>query len=83
MTPEERRVRASRIREAMSDGVIADAFDDIEQQFVDEWKRSATVDERENCFRAIRVLQAVRQRLGALSSDRLDQHEVTAIRRIK
>ena len=83
MTPEERRARASRIREAVQDGVLASVFDEVKQQFVDEWEAARDSAERENCWHAVKVLNAVRQRMGAMSSDRLDQHEVTAIRRIK
>lgn len=84
MTPEERRVRASRIRELLQHDEVNNAFTDIEAQFVEQWKDAFDAKERDNLWQAVRILRQLRQHLGALSSEgRLEREAVTAIRRIR
>ena len=65
----------------MEDGEISTAFDDIEQEFTDEWKRSQTPEERENMWRAIKVLSLVRTRLANYASAASDG-SMSAIKRV-
>lgn len=81
MNQHERAAKASIFRGALEDGVIAECLTDIETQFVDEWKRSQTADERENCWRTVRVVQLLRQHMAAIIAGERDS--VTAIRRAK
>ena len=82
MSPEERRARAFRVQAMMEDGEITAAFDDVEQEFVEEWKRCQTADERENMWRAIKVVSLVRQRLANYASAASDS-SISAIIRNK
>lgn len=82
MSPEERRARAFRVQAMMEDGEITTAFDDIEKEFADEWKRAATTEERENLWRAVKIVSLVRQRLANYASAASDG-SMSAIRRVK
>lgn len=82
MSPEERRARAFRVQAMMEDGEITTAFDDIELEFTEEWKRAQSTDERENMWRAIKIVSLVRQRLANYASAASDG-SMSAIRRIK
>ena len=82
MSPEERRARAFRVQAMMEDGEINTAFNDIEQEFMDEWKRCHTAEERENLWRAVKVVSLVRQRLANYASAASDG-SMSAIKRIK
>lgn len=81
MSPEERRARAFRVQAMMEDGEITAAFTDIETEFTDEWKRCSTAEERENMWRAIKVLSLVRQRLANYASAASDG-SMSAIKRV-
>jgi hypothetical protein len=82
MTPEQRRVRASRIRELMQDGEIAAAFDDVKAQFVSQWETCRDAAERDNLWRAVDVVNRVRGSLAAMAAGEPDG-SVSAIRRVK
>lgn len=77
----ERAARASIFRAALEDGVLGECLTEIEQQFVDEWKRSQTADERDNCWRSVRIIQLLKQNMGAIAAGERDS--LTAIRRVK
>jgi len=81
VSPEERRARAFRVQAMMEDGEITAAFNDIEAEFTEEWKRSQTCDERENMWRAIKIVSLVRQRLANYASASSDG-SMSAIRRV-
>ena len=82
MSPEERRARAFRVQAMMEDGEITAAFNDVELEFTEEWKRAATTEERENLWRAIKVVSLVRQRLANYASASSDG-SMSAIRRVR
>jgi hypothetical protein len=83
MTPEERAARAVEIRELVRDGVFGEMMDEIERQFIAEWKVAATDRERENCWYAVKVLTLLRQKVGAQSSEiNMKGHDVAEIRRV-
>lgn len=82
MTPEQRRVRASRVRDMMDDGEIGAAFDDVKAQFISQWEACRDAHERDNLWRAVDILNQVRGRLAAMAAGEPDG-SVTAIRRIK
>lgn len=81
MQPYERQARAIQFRAALEDGVISIVLDDIESQFVNEWKQARDVDERENCHRSIRILGLMRSHMAAIAAGEHDG--ISAIRRIK
>lgn len=81
MTPNERAGRAMRFRALIEDGEIKELLDEIEATFTNEWKAAQTADERENCFRAVRILSLLRQHMAAIVAGERDK--VTAIRRAK
>lgn len=81
MQPHERAARSAIFRAALEDGVISETLADIESQFVEEWKRARSSDERENLWRSVNILQMLRQRMGAIAAGERDS--VTAIRRVK
>ena len=66
----------------MEDGEIRSAFSDIEQEFIEEWKRCHVTEERENLWRAIKVVSLVRGRLANYASAASDG-SMSAIRRLK
>lgn len=82
MNSEQRRVRASRIRDMMGDGEIGAAFDDVKAQFISQWETCRDAHERDNLWRAVDILNRVRGSLVALSAGEPDG-SVSAIRRTK
>jgi len=82
VTPEERRARAIQYNAALEDGVIYEALDAVESQFINEWKAAATTDERENCHRVIRVIGLMRSHIASIAKGEPDGG-ISAIRRIK
>lgn len=82
MSPEERRARAFRVQAMMEDGEISSAFDDIEAEFTEEWKRTSDPAQRENLWHAVNVLSLVRQRMANYASAASDG-SMSAIKRNK
>lgn len=80
MTPQERRARAFRIQAMMEDGEINAAFDEVKAEFVAEWQRTFDAGERENLWRAVRVLELVRQRMASWGAA---DGSMSAIKRIR
>lgn len=81
MTREERQARSIQFRAALEDGVIRACLDDLEVQFTNEWKAANTVEERENLFRTVRVLNLLRSHAASIIAGEHDG--ISAIRRIK
>lgn len=81
MTREERQARSIQFRAALEDGVLRACLDDLETQFTTEWKGAATVDERENLHRTIRILTLLRSHAASIIAGEHDG--ISAIRRIK
>lgn len=81
VTPHERKARAIQVRGALEDGVIRDVLDDIERQFVSEWKVAASVDERENCHRTVKIIGLMRSHLASIVQGEHDG--ISAIKRVK
>lgn len=82
MSPEERRGRGFRVQAMMQDGEINSAFDDVRADFIEEWERTHDPDERENLWRAVKIVSLVRQRLANYASAASDG-SMSAIRRTK
>src|SRR3546814_9800230 len=66
MNADDRRARAIRFHAALENGVLNEAMDDLEQQFTAEWKVASTVEERENLFRTVRILNLLRSHMAAI-----------------
>lgn len=81
MTREERQARSITFRAAMEDGIIRACLDDLEAQFTNEWKAAGTMEERENLFRTVRVLNLLRSHAASIIAGEHDG--ISAIRRIK
>jgi hypothetical protein len=75
---DERRARAARVRELLDDADVKDALAGIEADLVGEWKRSQTTEERENCWRALNIMERLRTYLTSCASS-----DLTALRRAK
>jgi hypothetical protein len=76
LTPEQRSLRAVAIKALVNDPNVKEAFAAIEADLVAEWKSSRTTDERENCWRAIDVMERLKAWLNSAQS-----HDLTALRR--
>ena len=81
MSHHERAAKAAILRGALEDGVIGECLTKIEDQFIDEWKRSQTMEERDNCWRSVRIVLLLRQHMASIIAGERDS--VTAIRRVK
>ena len=81
MTKDERKARAIQYRAALETGVIQSAFDDIEHQFMAEWKVANTIEERENLHKTIRIITLLRSNMASIAAGEHDG--ISAIRRIK
>lgn len=78
MTPEERSARAIAVRALLDDPEITDALRDIEADLVDEWKRCFDPTERENLWRAIKIMDRLKAWMTSAAS-----HDLVALRRVK
>lgn len=78
MTPEERARRAVAVRALLDDQNVKDAFTAVEADLILEWKRARSVEERENLWRAVNIVERVRTWLHSASS-----HDLTALRRAR
>ena len=78
MTPEERARRAVAVRALLEDRNVRDAFAAVEADLTAEWRRAQTVDERENVWRALNVMDRLRTWLQSAAS-----HDLTALRRAR
>lgn len=78
VTAEERTARAIAVRELLDDVNVKDALAGIEADLIGEWKRSQTTDERENCWRALNIMERLRTYLTSYASS-----DLTALRRAK
>ena len=76
MTPEQRALRALTVKSLLADPDIQAAFASIEQDLTDEWKRAFTVDERENLWRALNIIERLKTWLNSSASG-----DLTALRR--
>lgn len=81
MTREERQSRSITFRAALEDGVLRTCLDDLEAQFTNEWKSANTLEERENLFRTVRILNLLRSHAASIIAGEHDG--ISAIRRIK
>ena len=78
MTPEERARRAVAVRALLDDRNVRDAFAAVEADLTAEWRRAQTVDERENVWRALNVMDRLKTWLQSAAS-----HDLVALRRAK
>ena len=76
MTSEERARRAIAVRALLDDPNVQDAFAAVEADLTAEWRRAQSVDERENIWRALHVVERVKAWLRSAAS-----HDLTALRR--
>ena len=76
MTSEERARRAIAVRALLDDPNVQDAFAAVEADLTAEWRRAQSVDERENIWRALHVMERVKTWLRSAAS-----HDLTALRR--
>lgn len=81
MTLEQRKARAIAVRGLLDDPNIQMAFAEIRRDLTAEWRRSFTVDERENVWRAVNIMDRLEAWLRAKASDGLSSAELTALRR--
>lgn len=78
MSPEERNARSIGIRALLDDANVQAAFDAIEADMTEEWRRAQTTDERENMWRAVNTIERLKTWLHSNAS-----HDLTALRRAK
>ncbi len=78
MMPQHRAARAVAARALLADPTVIDALSAIENDLIGEWRRSFSTDERENIWRALNVMDRLRQYLTSYAS-----HDLTALRRTK
>ena len=81
MTPAERQAKAITYRAALEDGVTHEALEALEAQFIAEWRVAATLDERENLHRSVRIIGLMRSYMAAIVAGEHDG--ISAIKRIK
>ena len=75
---EERARRAVAVRALLDDRNVQDAFASIEAGLTAEWKRARTMEERENIWRAVDVIERLQAWLRSAAS-----HDLTALRRAR
>ena len=71
--------RAAKVEALLSDPLITEAFETLEQEFVTAWKQSAIADQaaRENIYQLLQALEALKGHFvkvledGKLAKDRL------------
>ena len=71
--------RAAKVEALLSDPLITEAFETLEQEFVAAWKQSAIADQaaRENIYQLLQALEALKGHFvkvledGKLAKDRL------------
>lgn len=78
MNAEQRAMRALRIRELVNNPDVKAAWEQIEADLTEEWRKSFTTEERENCWRAINVMDRLKTYLNSYQSA-----DLTALRRQK
>lgn len=78
MNREERAVRAARVRALIADRDVQTAWTEIEADLIREWRSSRTLEERENVWRALNVMDRLKTYLTSYASD-----DLTALRRAK
>ena len=76
LTAEARGRRAAAVRALLDDSHVREAFAAIEADLTAEWKRARTVEERENLWRAVDLIERLRTWLQSAAS-----HDLTALRR--
>ena len=76
MTSDERARRAIAVRALLDDANVQDAFAAIDADLTAEWRRAQNVDERENIWRALHVMERLMAWLRSAAS-----HDLTALRR--
>lgn len=77
MSPEERAARAVAIRALLDDANVKAAFAQVEADLVDEWRRCFDAGERDNLWRALKVLERLQTWLRSGASA-----DLTALRRV-
>jgi len=81
VTPEGRKARSIAVRGLLDDPNIQMALADIRSELTEEWRKSFTIDERENVWRAINIMDRLESWLRAKANDGLSSAELTALRR--
>ena len=76
MTPDARARRAAAIRALLDDPNVKAAFDAVEADLTDEWKRAQSPEERENAWRAVNLIERLKTWLRSAAS-----YDLTALRR--
>ena len=78
MTPEERTRRAIAVQALLDDRDVQDGFAAIEADLTAEWRRARSVEERENIWRALNILERLQTWLRSAAS-----HDLAAWRRMR
>lgn len=61
--------RGQAVARLLKDEHISDAFEQVEQRFVEEWKDSGTLEQREEAWAKVQGLQAVIACLHGIVTD--------------
>ena len=78
MNREERAVRAARVRVLLADRDVQTAWGEIEADLTREWRSSRTLEERENIWRAVNIMDRLKVYLTSYASE-----DLSALRRAK
>lgn len=62
-------LRGARVTEFLNDPIISGALDALEGQYIEQWKRASSVDERERLFARVSVLEDFRGSLETIKND--------------
>lgn len=81
MDSDEIQLRARRAEALLSDELLVEAFNAIEQQAMARWRVSEDIDAREDAWRSIRAVDALRAQLMAVvDADKVQQAKVPRLR---
>ena len=78
VTPAERAGRAIAVRALLEDPNIKDALASIEDDLIDEWRKTFDAQERDNLWRAVQIMDRLKTWMLSAAS-----HDLTALRRTK
>lgn len=68
-------LKGAHARKLLDDPVLVEAFDQLEEDYVSEWKSSTDADKREQAWHSVKALQDIRTRLRVIS----DRGQVAAV----
>ena len=70
--PTNKQIRARQARELLENTTLISIFDEREQEIVERWKVSATVESREACYFEMTALAGLRDSIYATGTDERD-----------